>query len=374
MKILIINSCYNIKPLFPVLEELENKDHDLCFLSHDPRLIKLAQEKNYSAKKISARHQPTSFPAVLLIILLPLILLGAFFFILYYKLKKKTDTIIYFNWYEKIIYSLPAKILKVKNIWFFMPETETDSSSLGLQKILKIFSHLATIIVFNQKTKNKINKLISIKSEIKIIPLGIKSNHERQENIFEEISKVEHRDTTKKYFTIGTAVELNKNQNIEMLFHAIEKCVSVLPNLQLIIIGDGEERKTLSWLVKKMNIENITWFVGEQKFPRKWLDNFDIFVSTSKELNLADIETTLTAMKAHLPIIGFWNTGIDDLINANNNGKIIEKQDSELLADEIINLYKHKLLCHQLGEAAKFQVDKNYNLDTMVDTLLNVIK
>jgi len=373
MKILIINSLHNIKPIFPVFEELKNKDHALSFLSHDQRLIQLSLEKNYPVKKIKSRPQLNALPAFTFLIFLPLILIYAFFVLLYYKLQKKTNTIIYFSWYEKLIYTLPAKILKIKNIWFFLPETETENINIGLQKILKILSRLTTIIVFNQKTKNKINKLISLKSEIKIIPLGIKNNHERQENIFEEISKAEHAEAAKKYFTIGTAVELNKNQNIEMLFHAIEKCISVLPNLQLIIIGDGEERKTLSWLAKKMGIENITWFVGEQKFPRKWLDNFDIFVSTSRDLNLADIEITLTAMKAHLPIIGFWNTGIDDLINTNNNGKIIEKEDSELLADEIINLYKHKLLCHKLGEAAQSQVDKNYNLDTMVDTLLKTI-
>ncbi|MBU4216537.1 glycosyltransferase family 4 protein [Candidatus Parcubacteria bacterium] len=374
MQILIINSYYNIKPLFPIFEELSNKDHSLCFLSHDSRLIKLALEKKYPAQKIRAHQQPATLLAILLIVFLPLTLVYGFFAILYYKLKKKTNTIIYFNWFEKIIYTIPAKLLKIKNIWLFLPETETNNLNIGLQKIIKLSSQLATVIVFNQKTKDKINKLISLKSVIKVIPLGIKNNHERQENIFEELSKAEHAEGAKKYFTIGTAVELNKNQNIEMLFHAIEKCISVLPNLQLIIIGDGEERKTLSWLAKKMNIENITWFVGEQKFPRKWLDNFDIFVSTSRELHLADIEITLTAMKANLPIIGFWNTGIDDLISTNNNGKIIEKEDSELLADEIINLYKHKVLCHKLGEAAKFQVDKNYNLDTMVDTLLAVLK
>lgn len=374
MKILIINSCHNIKPLFPVLEELNNKGNDLCFLSHDSRLGKLAQEKNYFIRKIRSHQRPSNFLSILISVFILPIMIYAFFVILYYKLKKKTDTIMYFNWYEKILYTLPAKILKIKNVWFFLPETETNNFNISLQKILKILSRFTTVIALNQKTKNKITKIISLKSEIKIIPLGIKSNHERQENIFEEISKAEHAETAKKYFTIGTAVELNKNQNIEMLFHAIEKCVSVLPNLQLIIIGDGEERKTLSWLAKKMNIENITWFVGEQKFPRKWLDNFDIFVSTSKELNLADIEITLTAMKANLPIIGFWNTGIDDLISTNSNGKIIEKEDSELLADELINLYKHKLLCHKLGEAARFQVDKNYNLDTMTNTLLEVLK
>jgi glycosyltransferase involved in cell wall biosynthesis len=262
----------------------------------------------------------------------------------------------------------------MKNIWFFLPETEVDNFNIILQKITKLFARFAIVVVFNQKTKNKISNFISLKSEINIIPLGIKNNHERQENIFEEISKVEHADIIKKYFTIGTSARLNKNQNIEMLFHAIEKCTSILPNLQLIIIGEGEERKTLSWLAKKMNIKNITWFVGEQKFPRKWLDNFDVYVSASKELNLSDIETTLIAMKTHLPIIGFWNTGIDDLITNNNTGKIIEKEDSDLLADEIINLYKHKLLCHQLGENAESQVDKNHNLATMTDTLLAVLK
>jgi len=374
MKILIINSNHNIKPLLPVLEALKNNDHDLCFLTADKNFIKLAPEKNYPIKKISNRQHPQKFPAILFAIFLPFVVIYSFFVLAFYKFKKKTNTIICLGWYEKIIYALPAKILKIKNIWIFLPETKVNELNSYLKRTLRLFSRLATVLVLNQKTKDKISKSISLKSEIKIIPLGIKSNHERQENIFEEISKAEHAESDKKYFTIGTAVELNKKQNLEMLFHAVEKCTSVLPNLQLVIIGEGEERKTLSWLTKKMNIENITWFVGEQKFPRKWLDNFDIFVSTSKELTLCDIEMTLNAMKANLPIIGFWNTGIDDLIISNNSGKIIEKEDSELLADEIINLYKHKVLCHRLGENAKNEVDKNYNLAKMTDTLLSVLK
>lgn len=373
MKILIVNSRHNIKALLPLFERLTSRDNDLYFLAHDPQLIKALLEKNYPVKKIRPQVLKKNLPTILLSFFLPLLIIYGFFFVLFYKLKKKNEAIVYFSEYEKIIYTLPAKILKIKNIWFFLPETESAQLNPFLQKIIKLFSRLATIIVFNQKSKNKINKIINTKSEIHIVPLGIKNNRERQENIFEQISKADHGDSEKKYFTIGTAINLNKKQNMEMLFHAIENCTSVLPNLQLIIIGEGEEKKNLNWLAKKMNIGNITWFVGEQKFLHKWFDNFNIFVSVSKDLNLDDIEIILNAMEAKLPVIGFWDTGIDDLINVENNGKIIEKENSELLANEIINLYKHKVLCHKLGEAAKSQVDKNHNLDKMTNTLLNVI-
>ena len=160
-------------------------------------------------------------------------------------------------------------------------------------------------------------------------------------------------------------------QNIETLFHAIKKCSTVISNVQLVVIGDGKERKNLQWLTKKMDIKNLVWFVGEQEFLRKWFDDFDVFVSICDELSIKDINITLEAMSAQLPIIGLSQIGLEDILEHDKSGILIENENSDNLSDNIIKLYKHKLSSFKLGEKAKTKTEEKFRLDLMVDNFLN---
>ena len=151
----------------------------------------------------------------------------------------------------------------------------------------------------------------------------------------------------------------------EHLFQAIKDSLEVIPNIQLIIIGEGEERKKLSWLAKKMNINHLVWFVGEQKILKKWLANLDIYLIIAKHLSLLDLFAAHQAMAAGLPIICPDEEDYGEIFTPDANALLVPPNDKEALTQAIIKLRREKDLRKKLGTAGKKLVTEKYTLENM---------
>jgi N-acetylgalactosamine-N,N'-diacetylbacillosaminyl-diphospho-undecaprenol 4-alpha-N-acetylgalactosaminyltransferase len=83
---------------------------------------------------------------------------------------------------------------------------------------------------------------------------------------------------TQRYETLLVASRLDSVKNISMIlevFAILEK------NLQLVIIGDGAEKKNLEKLSKILDIDKRVHFMGLQNNPYKYMKNATIYISAS---------------------------------------------------------------------------------------------
>lgn len=376
-KLLVINSQTKISSLTIFFDALIDKNYFLHLITIDAKQLMLQSEKNFTINKApSISNFLTSLFLLIALLLLPISLPLLLLIFLFLKFKNKIEAIVCFGYLEKILIAPFAKIFKIQNIWLENPDT--DYSRIKKNKFLffvfKASSRLAKIIALNDFSKHQL-MLNGIKEEnVYIIPPGIKLNlYQNQENIFSQIAETEQKNKNKKFYTIGTAVNLKSRQKIENLFQAAKKCLSVIPNLQLIIIGEGEERKNLSWMAKRMEIDTMVWFLGEQKSLKKWLASFDIFVSTCNTLSLEDINITLQAMTSGLPILGQKNIGLEDLIKDNLNGFLVNMDNNEELAQFIIKLRQNKNLSKQLKQNGRNIVETNFSVQSMADGFIKVM-
>ena len=126
----------------------------------------------------------------------------------------------------------------------------------------------------------------------------------------------------------------------------------------------------MAWLAKKMEIDNLVWFVGEQAHLKKWLDGFDIFVAAGKFLRLSDLETILKVMAAGLPIVGPDNIGLEDMVcEDEQDGRadlLINFNSGEALASRIIKLYKDRRLRMELGHKNRKRAEKCFTIERQV--------
>lgn len=108
-------------------------------------------------------------------------------------------------------------------------------------------------------------------------------------------------------FRIGTGTSLTKRKRIDDVI----KSINNIDNIELLILGSGEEENNLKNLVKKQGLENKVKFLGTQSNPRNFYDQIHLFVQASKDesFGMAVVE----AMGSGVPVAISNIYGLNDV-------------------------------------------------------------
>jgi glycosyltransferase involved in cell wall biosynthesis len=354
----------SLQPFSHLLSELSQRDFAFELRTNNPKsdLLSFFAEQHWQKKLVWLG--PKSNNRIIQRLfqnLLPFIRMGLLL-AWWWNRRNLPATIICFDWPEKLLFTPIAKRFGIKTLWLELPDNEIPRSGW---KSYKKFSRSATIISLNHHTKSKLEQNGINPDSIKVVLPGIKlQQYTHQDDLYHNLADRTH--PGKKYFTIGTVTNLDEQQKIESLFQAVKKCLTIVPNLQLIVVGEGKEKKNLLWLAKKMEIDNLVWLVGEQAHLRKWIENFDLYIATNEKLDLQELITTLCVMSAERPVIGQADSGLEDLVFDAKTGYLMDLSDSESLAEKIMILHQDKELRRQLGKQALERVEKYFTSAKML--------
>lgn len=371
-KVLIINSSRQpSKTLKELFQSLDGKDYYLHLLSSNPDFLKSFSGENVSRQKVFLGPKINEKENVLIFLfLLPFLCLRRFFPLLFLKLKSDLKTVICFSWNERIIFTPLAKLLKLKIIWIEKPGINYKNNSKLAIKLLKSLQRAVKIIVFTQSTKEKLEKEIFPRAEIKNISLGIKTDfYEYQENIFSNLARAIDLSSQSQCFTVGVIIDLDKIHQMENVFRSLKICLNGFSNLRLVVIGEGKEKKQLSWLARQTGVEQYVYLVGSQSYLGRWWDSFDVYLVASLKPKLTDFNTVLKAMYARLPVITFEGEGVEDMVINEENGFLIPPNDYEVLAEKIIRLQQNPELKKYLGETGHNLVKKHFTFKEQLNRL-----
>lgn len=289
--------------------------------------------------------------------------------ILLAKLKKeKIETVITTGYSDTLLVSILNKLIKFKHIWLLLPEMEELVFSA---KPCKKLGKKISILTFSSLAKDRISQQINSSSISILPPLYIQGANKHQDNIFSTLAKQEH--PKRKFFTVGTFTELTRRSNLEALLKAAKEVREVVPNLQVIIVGDGPEKKNLLWLAKTLGIETTVWFVGPTEQTFKWLENLDIYIHTKIDRSLKDQVFALEVMDRKLPIIADIGAGLDDLVFEKKTGNLVIFKNTSELAEAIINLEQDQKIKEQMGEESKRRVAKLFSPEKVLDQFAKVL-
>lgn len=135
--------------------------------------------------------------------------------------------------------------------------------------------------------------------------------------------------------------------------------------LQLTLVGDGPQMATLKALALDLNIDGFIDFTGACHDVAKRLANADVFVLSSIAEGIP--MTVLEAMASSLPVISTNVGGLAELITNNENGFLVEKQNSQQLSEAMTHYINHHELITEHGNKAKTFIDANFSEKNMVD-------
>lgn len=130
--------------------------------------------------------------------------------------------------------------------------------------------------------------------------------------------------------------ELNKNKNHEIVIRALVNIEN--PNVQYLIVGQGELKEYLLNLANKLGVKDRVHFLGFREDVNEIYKIADIFIFPSQRegLGLAAIE----AMASGLPLIATYIHGIKDYINDEKSGykfTLSQMDNIYILIEKLIN-------------------------------------
>lgn len=140
----------------------------------------------------------------------------------------------------------------------------------------------------------------------------------------------------------------------EGLIWTINACAALCRQkrpVQLVIAGDGKERKALQRLAESLLSENVR-FVG--KIPRDRMYRFysagDIFVFPGIRETLGMVY--LEAQACGLPVVAFHNGGIPEVVQDKITGFLTQLFDMPAFTDAVSRLLDDPVLRRRMGDAA----------------------
>ncbi len=354
--------------MLSLIAELKKTGYDVEFIAGSKNSRKMLWDKNIPAGLVVMPKIKNIYTCLLALAALPFRQIAYFLRLAKIKKSSKVRTAILIGLAGKILFTRILKILGFKIYWIEWPNTEFAKMNFLCRLFYAYWLKKIGVLAFTGSTANALTRAFP-HARANVLRLSLVPDaYRRQDSIFDNIASRDRSKYHKKFFTVGTVLGSHSQRNLELLFSAIQKSLDSAPNIQLIVIGEIINRRESAWLAKKMGIDSVVWFVGEQKFLGKWLDSFDLFVAIVNDPDLDEIDTVLRAMSFSLPVIAPSGKGFEDFIVPNKNGSLIEMDNSEMLARQIIKLYQDRRLCAFLGQNAKAHIDSFCNYDKMLDS------
>lgn len=322
-----------------------------------------------SSSRLLIDPEKGKLACLLFFLLAPIAFFSSLALLLPARFSRKTRKVWLMECGDMLRYTFPARLLGMEVAWIMAPGKIPQLGPFGRWRLSRL-SRQAELFCFDNNSREILSSQRFRLHNLRALKLALGEGRAAQKNIFQSLAEKAPEKQNRKYFSVGTIAELRGNiEHIETLFQAIRVCVEVIPEIQLIVAGDGPERKRLTWMARKMGISNLVWFVGDKKEPQRWMSGFDLYVSCVPQPELSDILNLMSAAIGKLPLVAANESCYDEYINDRSSGLLVSVHDAEKLARAIIELQQAPERAKTMGQNACRFIEENYRFDKLIDEL-----
>ncbi|MBW4509586.1 MAG: glycosyltransferase [Scytonematopsis contorta HA4267-MV1] len=166
---------------------------------------------------------------------------------------------------------------------------------------------------------------------------------------------------------------LTEKKGCEYLIKAMAKVQTVLPEVQLVIIGGGPLRSSLEVLAAKL-LHNYQ-FLGTQpsNVVKNWMNRARLLAVPSVTAFQGDSEglptVVLEGQAMALPVISTLHAGIPEAVIHGQTGFLAAERDVESLAEYSLQLLKDPQMWQSFSEQARQHVQANFDSEKQMQIL-----
>lgn len=163
---------------------------------------------------------------------------------------------------------------------------------------------------------------------------------------------------TEKKKKIVAVARLTAAKNLSMLIKAFSAIYNDFPDYQLVIYGEGEERKKLKYLIDHLKLDDKVILYGKVKPIYEYISDASFFVLSSDYEGMSN--ALMEAIALGLPVISTKVSGASELVVNGENGFLIDVGDMDALIFSMKKLLIDSDLRERMG---KKSVERSYLFD-----------
>jgi len=169
--------------------------------------------------------------------------------------------------------------------------------------------------------------------------------------------------SSERPLVIGSLAPLRPEKNVGRLLDAFSQARTAT-NIELVVAGDGGERKALEETARLLGIAERVTFLGEVDRPERLLRGIDIFALSSDTEQMPN--AVLEAMASGLPVAAVDVGDVAIMVAPENRPYMVPRGDTLGLAAALVRLAEAPALRARIGQANRARVREVYSQELMV--------
>lgn len=255
--------------------------------------------------------------------------------------------------------TLPGKLLLSKKIWFSQEK--------------KWLKHANNIICVAEEMKSRLALVLGNSDNISVLPntLNFKTFVATQNPL------PDLRERLRDRFVVSFIGGIDAVRGIEYLLEAASEISDKIPELLVLIVGDGQSLPLLREKAEQLNINSKVLFEGfkPSSYMQAYIEASHICVIPhirSEQTDNSSPNKLFQYMYFGRPVISSNCKSLEKLILEENCGLIFNDRDSHHLAELILKLYSNSQLRTELGDNGRNSVLSKYNWEATSSALSKV--
>ena len=241
----------------------------------------------------------------------------------------------------------------------------------------KISARWKDVIIVNSEHDRLQAQQLGIKPRGKLVAIynGIDSSS------LDFLSRDEAREKLEKLFPyqlkaisyklVGCIANFYKTKGLPYLIEAIAVIHKAHPDAELVLIGDGGERRNIETRIMEHGAKDYIFLAGHLSEAWRYLKAFDIFVLPSLKEGFPWV--LLEAMAAEVPIVATAVGAVPEIITNSENGLVVEPGNAKVLQKIMETLLTDKTLGAQLAKRGKETVLQKFKIDDMFRKVVELL-
>ncbi|MEX2015662.1 MAG: glycosyltransferase family 4 protein [Candidatus Hydrogenedentales bacterium] len=172
---------------------------------------------------------------------------------------------------------------------------------------------------------------------------------------------------------VGIAARLVKDKGHEYLFRAVAQLADTMPNLRVLVLGQGPLRDDLERLTHDLGISDRIIWAGFRNDMSRCVQAFDIGVQPSIGCDTSSLSLK-EEMAAEVPVIASDYGGLVEIVTDGVEGIVVPTATVEPLAAAIQKLAGDPSLRQRMGGAGRARVLREFTLEIFARRTLDAYR